>query len=101
MNVSYSVVHMFLSMAKMFVSFINLAQSKYTKIHYQEIPAIGHNAKDFFCEPYTWFSFNLFKKFQVAFTCDTNMEYQTWSFCFLFLSNSDNKHTHTHTHTKC
>ena len=75
--VSNSVVYMFLTIAKMYVNFIILAQSKYTNIHQQENPSIGCNALQFFCVPlYTEFLSDLYKKFQVASTYYTIVEYQ-------------------------
>ena len=65
-----------------------LGQSKYTKIHYHEIPFIGLNVLEFFCVPlYTEFLSNLYQKFQIAYVYDTNVESQIWCFCYnLFLS---------------
>ena len=58
--------------------FLYLVQSSYTKIHLQEIPSIGRNVLEFFCAYlYTQFLSDLYKKkFQVASTYDTNVEYQ-------------------------
>ena len=46
---------------------------------------------------------DLYEKFQVAFTHDTNVWCLIWRFCCnLFLSYADNRNTHTHTdRTKC
>ena len=42
--------------------------------------------------------FDPHKKFQVAFSCDTGLKYQIWTFCYcLFLSYVDNMCTHMHT----
>ena len=43
----------------------------------QEIPSIGFNVLEFFSVPlYKEFLSDLYKKFQVASVCDTNVEYQ-------------------------
>ena len=57
----------------------------------QEILFIGRNILEFFCVPlYTNYWSNLYKKFQVASTHDTNVEYQIWSLYYhLFLSYAD------------
>ena len=55
---------------------IYLVQSKYAKIQLQEIPSISLNLLELFCIPlYTDFSSDLYKKFQVTFIYDTNVEY--------------------------
>ena len=49
---------------------------------------------------YTEFSSNLYRKFQVAFVHDPNVECQIWRICCnLFLSYADNRNKHTRTHT--
>ena len=52
-----------------------LVQSKYAKIHKQEIPSIGRNVLEFFCVPLSTNCVSDFhKKFQVTSTYDTNVD---------------------------
>ena len=68
-------LHVFEHLENEFLISLHLKQSKYTKIHKQEIPTIGHNVFEFFCVClYTEFLSDLYKKFQVASTYDTNAE---------------------------
>ena len=59
------------------LSLLYLLQSKYAKIQLQEIPYVGLNALEILCVPlYTDFFSDLYKKFQVAFVYDKDVEYQ-------------------------
>ena len=61
----------------MFVSLFFM-QSKYIKIHQQEIPPIRRNVLEFFCATlYTGCLSGLPKKFQLLSTHDADVEYQT------------------------
>ena len=56
---------------------LNLVQSKYIKMCEQEIPSIDRGVFEFFCVPlYTHYFSDLYKKFQVAFSYDTQVEHQ-------------------------
>ena len=54
------------------------------------------------CVPmYAEFLTDLFKKFQAAYTDDTDVEYKILSFCYsLFLSYADNRHPDKHPNTQ-
>ena len=69
---------MFFSMVKMYV---NLVQSKRTKMRKQEISSIGRNVLEFFRVSFLQFLFDLQEGFQVAFTYETNVECQIRSYC--------------------
>ena len=54
-----------------------LMLSKCNKFHLKKIPPIGRNLLELFCMPqYTEFLSDLYKKFQVVSTNDTNVECQ-------------------------
>ena len=93
-------VHIFWAWQKCMLYLLCLVQSKYAKIQKQENPFIGLNVLKFFCVSlYSEFLYDIYKKFQVASICDTNVDYQIWCFwCNLFLSCADNRQTHAHTH---
>ena len=60
---------------------LHLEQSECAKIQKQEIPSTGHNVLYFFCAPlYVEYLSDLHKKFQVASSYGTNVEYQMLSF---------------------
>ena len=66
-------------------------QSKYSR---KEIPFRGRHVLEFFCVPlYTDYGSDVPKKFLVTSAYDSNVKFQTWSFCFnLFLSCVDRIH---------
>ena len=56
---------------------LHLVLSKYIKMNKQKISPIDRYALELFCVAmYTNFLSNLYRKFQVAFTYDTNVEYR-------------------------
>ena len=67
-----------------------LMQSKYIKMHLQEIPSIG--VLEFFCAPlYTDNLSDFHKKIQVEYTYDTNVKHESWRFCYnIYFSYDDN-----------
>ena len=79
-----------------------LVQFKYIKIHQQEIPSTNRIVLEFFCMfLYTDYLSNLHKKFRIAFTYDTNVNYQIWNLCYyLFWSYADNTPKHAQTENK-
>ena len=56
-------------------------------MHEEEIPSSGYNVLEFFCVP-DYLS-DLRKKFQVASTYDTKIEYHIWNFCDNLFLNDD------------
>ena len=60
----------------MLISFY-LLQSKYTKMHRQEIPSLSHNVLQlFYVSLWSGYLSDLHKKFQEASKDDINVEYQ-------------------------
>ena len=74
--IPHSIGYFFFSMLKMFINLIIFSASKYIKMYQQEIPFTGHNVLEFFRMPlHTYYLSDLHKKFQMAFTYITNIEY--------------------------